>query len=66
VELDEAELKLLLVAIRQVKHTFTIAEAQSRAAGEPLDAQYGHVEEMYERLEKKLSALLPGQGAHGA
>ena len=36
VPLDENEIKMLLVAIRQVQHTFTIAEAQSVAAGEPL------------------------------
>jgi len=44
VELDANELKLLLVAILQVKHTFNIAEAQSRAAGEPLDPQYEPVQ----------------------
>lgn len=58
VELDENELKLLLVAIRQVKHTFTIAEAQSSAAGEPLDPQYQPVQDSYGRLERKLAALI--------
>ena len=57
-ELDETELKMLLVAVRQVKHTFTVAEAQSRAAGEPLDPQYEGIQERYERLEEKLAALL--------
>jgi len=57
-ELDETELKLLLVAIRQVKHTFTVAEAQSRAAGEPLDPQYQPVQDMYDRLEEKLADLM--------
>lgn len=60
IDLDENELKLLLVAIRQVKHTFNIAEAQSRAAGEPLGPQYQPVQEMYARLEEKLAAHLPG------
>jgi len=58
VELDANELKLLLVAIRQVKHTFNIAEAQSRAAGEPLDPQYEPVQEMYSQLERKFNDLL--------
>ena len=57
-ELDENELKLLLVAVRQVKHTFNIAEAQSRAAGEPLDPQYQPVQDLYDRLEQKLAALV--------
>jgi hypothetical protein len=60
VELDENELKLLLVAIRQVKHTFTIAEAQSREAGEPLDPQYQPVQDLYDRLEQKLAARIEG------
>jgi hypothetical protein len=56
VELDETEIKLLLVAIRQVEHTFTIAEAQSVAAGEPLP-DYQGVRESYQRLHRKLSML---------
>jgi hypothetical protein len=58
VELDANELKMLLVAIRQVKHTFNIAEAQSRAAGEPLDPQYEPVQEMYNQLERKFTDLM--------
>jgi hypothetical protein len=58
VELDANELKLLLVAIRQVKHTFAIADAQSRAAGEPLDPQYEPVQELYTQLERKFSDLM--------
>jgi hypothetical protein len=58
VELDANELKLLLVAIRQVKHTFNIAEAQSRAAGEPLDPQYEPVQELYTQLERKFTDLM--------
>ena len=58
VELDENELKLLLVAIRQVKHTFSIAEAQSRAAGEPLDPQYEPVQELYNGLERRFAELM--------
>jgi hypothetical protein len=56
-ELDDNEIKLLLVAIRQVQHTFTIAEAQSAAAGEPLAADYEGVREAYQRLHRKLSEL---------
>jgi hypothetical protein len=59
VELDENELKLLLVAVRQVKHTFNIAEAQSRAAGEPLDPEYQPVQDLYDRLERKLASQMP-------
>jgi hypothetical protein len=57
-ELDENELKLLLVAVRQVKHTFNIAEAQSMAAGEPLDPEYQPVQDLYDSLERKLVALM--------
>jgi hypothetical protein len=60
VQLDDNEIKMLLVAIRQVQHTFTIAEAQSTAAGEPLAADYESVREAYERLHRKLSALAAG------
>jgi hypothetical protein len=59
VQLDENELKLLLVAIRQVKHTFNIAEAQSKAAGEPLDPEYQPVQDLYDSLERKLASLIP-------
>jgi hypothetical protein len=55
IELDDTEIKLLLVAIRQVEHTFTIAEAQSVAGGEPLAADYQDVRESYQRLHRKLS-----------
>jgi hypothetical protein len=55
IELDDTEIKLLLVAIRQVEHTFTIAEAQSVAGGEPLTADYQDVRESYQRLHRKLS-----------
>jgi hypothetical protein len=61
VELDETEIKLLLVAVRQVRNTFDIAAAQSRAAGEPITADYEPVEELYNRLQQKLSAILPPQ-----
>jgi hypothetical protein len=63
IELDENELKLLLVAIRQVKHTFRIAEAQSREAGEPLDSEYQPVQDLYDRLERKLAAQVPEASA---
>ena len=57
VQLDDHEIKLLLVAIRQVEHTFTIAEAQSVAAGEPLKDDYEGVREAYERLRQRLMGL---------
>jgi hypothetical protein len=60
VPLDDHEVKMLLVAIRQVQHTFTIAEAQSAAAGEPLTADYENVREAYIRLHDKLSSLVGG------
>jgi len=63
VQLDDNEIKMLLVAIRQVQHTFTIAEAQSTAAGEPLAADYESVREAYVRLHDKLSVLTGGAGA---
>jgi hypothetical protein len=56
-QLDDNEIKMLLVAVRQVQHTFTIAEAQSSAAGEPLADDYDGVREAYERLQRKLAAL---------
>jgi hypothetical protein len=58
VPLDDNELKLLLVAIRQVRHTFSIAEAQSQAAGEPLDPEYQPLQDLYIRLEQKLAGLI--------
>lgn len=63
-ELDENELKMLLVAIRQVQHTFAVAESQSQAAGEPLGEDYAPVEEAYERLRAKVAGLLPPQTPH--
>jgi hypothetical protein len=62
VQLDDNEIKMLLVAIRQVQHTFAIAEQQSVAAGEPLAAGYESVREAYERLHRKLSAFTGGAG----
>ena len=61
--LDDREIKMLVVAIRQVQHTFEIAEVQSTAAGEPLANDYESVREAYERLHHKLSALIGGTGA---
>jgi hypothetical protein len=58
VELDANDMKLLLAAIRQVEHTFAIADAQSRAAGEPLDPQYEVLQEQYQRLERMFRDLL--------
>ena len=63
-QLDDNEIKMLLVAIRQVQHTFTIAEAQSTAGGEPLADDYEAIREAYMRLHHKLEALAepPGVG----
>lgn len=63
VQLDDNEIKMLLVAIRQVQHTFTIAEAQSAAAGEPLAGDYEDLKEAYVRLHDKLSELTGGARA---
>ena len=63
-ELDENELKMLLVAIRQVQNTFTIAETQSSAAGEPLAADYTPIQEAYERLREKVVAVMPPQAPY--
>jgi hypothetical protein len=57
VQLDDNEIKMLLVAIHQVQHTFAIAEAQSAAAGEPVAGDYESVQQAYVRLHDKLSAL---------
>ena len=66
VPLDENEIKMLLVAIRQVQHTFAIAEAQSAQAGEPLANDFEDVQEAYVRLHEKLSALVVGPRASRA
>jgi len=50
---------MLVVAIRQVQHTFDIAEAQSMAAGEALAGDYEGVREAYERLIDDALAGLP-------
>ena len=55
VPLDENEIKMLLVAIRQVQHTFTIAESQSAAAGEPVAGDYESLKEAYLQLHNKLA-----------
>ena len=63
-QLDDNEVKLLLAAVRQVQHTFSIAEAQSTAAGEPLAADYEAVRTAYERLEQKLKGLAGSDKPH--
>jgi len=60
VQLDDNEIKMLVVAIRQVEHTFAVAEAQSVAAGEPLADDYESVRKAYDSLHLKLSALIGG------
>ncbi len=60
---NENEIKMLLAAIRQVQHTFSIAEAQSTAAGEPLSEDYIALGEAYEELYQKLSAQAAEAGA---
>jgi len=64
VQLDDNEIKMLLAAIRQVQHTFTIAEAQSAAAGEPVAADYEGLREAYAQLHDKLAALIGGGKPH--
>lgn len=64
VQLDDEEIKMLLVAIRQVRHTFEIAEAQSREAGEQLTDAYDGVRDAYEQLHEKL-ARITGEGDAG-
>lgn len=54
VQLNEQELKLILVAIRQARHTFVVAQRQ----GEALADQYSQVDQMYEDLHDKLNAFL--------
>ncbi len=61
-ELDDNEVKMLLVAIRQVQNTFAIAEAQSKAAGQPLGEEYAPVQEAYGALHAKLNALIDPRG----
>lgn len=63
VQLDDTEIKMLLVAIRQVQHTFTVAEAQSMAAGEALASDYENIRTAYERLQSKLAELMGGEPA---
>jgi hypothetical protein len=63
VPLDDNEIKMLLAAIRQVQHTFTIAAQQSAAAGDPLAGDYENLRDAYVRLHDKLSALVGGAGA---
>jgi hypothetical protein len=61
-ELDDNEVKMLLVAIRQVQHTFSIAEAQSTAAGEPLVQDYDEIRQAYARLHQRIAGLADEPG----
>jgi hypothetical protein len=54
VELNEQELKLILAAIRQARHTFAVAQRH----GETLADEYGRVDEMYGDLHDRLNRLL--------
>jgi hypothetical protein len=55
VELSEQELKLIIAAIRQARHTFTVAQRHERKLAD----EYGQVDTMYEDLDGRLSRLLP-------
>ena len=57
VKLSTHEVKMLMAAIRQVEHTFTIAVAQSQEAGEPLAGDYDDLREAYAKLYRRLSSL---------
>ena len=57
-ELNENEVKLLIVAVRQVMNVFAIAESQSSAAGEPVTSEYEPLQDAYQELNKKLVDLL--------
>jgi hypothetical protein len=57
--LTEQELKLTIAALRQVRHTFEVA--QRHDASEELVAEYEQVIAMYDDLHQRLEALLgPG------
>ena len=60
VELNEQELKLIVAAIRQARHTFAVAQRhEQKLAGE-----YAQVDRMYADLDGRLSRLLepPARG----
>ena len=57
-ELNENEVKLLIVAVRQVMNVFAIAESQSSAAGEPVTSEYEPVQDAYQQLNQKLVDVL--------
>jgi hypothetical protein len=58
IELSEQELKLIVAALRQARHTFEVARRQE----EKLASEYRPVEEAYDELDHKLSRLLsPGE-----
>jgi hypothetical protein len=52
--LSEQELKLIVAAIRQARHTFAVAKRQE----EKLTTEYASVDAMYEALHDRLSRLL--------
>ena len=58
VELSEDEIKMLLVAIRQVRNTFSIGQSQLKAEGKSLDPQYTELDSRYTRLHERLQNLL--------
>jgi hypothetical protein len=53
-ELNERELKLIVAAIRQARHTFAVAQRHE----EKLAGDYAQVDQMYEDLHARLSRLL--------
>jgi hypothetical protein len=54
VELNEQELKLILAAIRQARHTIAVAQRQE----EGLAGQYAELDQMYEDVHNKLNEFL--------
>jgi hypothetical protein len=54
VELSEQELKLIVAALRQVRHTFALAGRQERK----LTDDYAHIAAAYQALHDRLAQLI--------
>ena len=59
IDLTPEEIRLLVVAVRQVRNTFAIGQSQLEAAGQSLDPQYKQLDGAYLQLLERLSALAP-------
>jgi hypothetical protein len=55
-DLTEDELKMIVAALRQVRHTFQVARRQDE---DLLSDEYQRVERMYDALHGRLAAMLP-------